>query len=84
MKPQEELLSMARKFISGDDRSMEFVASIESFALEHLLDSEMFEFLTEGLSLYRPWAGSPYWTEEDMLQLMKDFVAEFGHGGVVR
>ncbi|MEU5112650.1 hypothetical protein AB0G64_14220 [Streptomyces longwoodensis] len=81
MKSEEELLSMARRFIAGDDRSMEFVTSIEKFALEHLIDSEMFEFLTEGLSLYRPWAGSPYWTEEDMLQLMKDFVTEYGHGG---
>lgn len=56
---------------------MEFVASMEAFAIEHLLDTEVFEYLAEGLSLYRPWAGSPYWSEEDMVQLLEAFVAEF-------
>jgi hypothetical protein len=78
VKPEEKMLEMARTFISGEDRSMTFVASMEGFATEHLLDSEMFDFLAEGLSLYRPWAGLPYWSEEDMVQLMKDFLREFG------
>ncbi|MEU3516140.1 hypothetical protein ABZ770_12770 [Streptomyces sp. NPDC006654] len=77
MNPVEEILKMARKFISGEDRSMGFVASMESFLVEHLLDTQEFDFLAEGMSLYRPWAGPPYWTEEDMLHLMKDFVKEF-------
>jgi hypothetical protein len=78
VSPEEEILEMARKFISGEDRSMGFVASMEKLAVEHLSDSEMFEFLAEGVSLYRPWAGVPYWSEEDMVQLMEDFVNEFG------
>ncbi|GAA0334689.1 hypothetical protein ACKI1I_33165 [Streptomyces turgidiscabies] len=78
MNPVEETLEMARKFISGEDRSMGFVASMENIVVEHLSDSEVFEFLAEGISLYRPWAGAPYWSEEDMIQLMEDFVKEFG------
>jgi hypothetical protein len=77
MNPVKEILEMARRFISDEDRSMGFVMNMENFAVEHLLDSEMFEFLAEGMSLYRPWAGPPYWSEEDMVQLMKDFVREF-------
>ncbi|MGW7011598.1 hypothetical protein ACWGBJ_13465 [Streptomyces sp. NPDC054951] len=69
---------MAHKFISGEDRSMNFATSMESFTVEHFLDSEVFEFLAEGLSLYRPWEGPPYWSERDMLQLLEDFVREFG------
>ncbi|SCE01119.1 hypothetical protein GA0115239_11581 [Streptomyces sp. BpilaLS-43] len=69
---------MARKFISGEDRSMDLIASVESVAVEHLLESEVFEFLAEGISLYRPWAGAPYWSESDMVQLMEEFVREFG------
>lgn len=78
MNPVEDILEMARKFISGEDRSMNFVASMENFTVEHLLDSEVFEFLAEGMSLYRPWAGPPYWSEGDMVELMEDFVKEFG------
>lgn len=55
---------------------MDFVASVENFIVEHFLDGEIFEFLAEGVSLYRPWVGSPYWSEEEMLQLMEDFVKE--------
>lgn len=78
MRPTEEIIGMAQKFISGEDRSMGFVASMENVAVEHLADFEVFEFLTEGMSLYRPWAGSPYWAEEDMVQLLEGFVKEFG------
>ncbi|MFI6341116.1 hypothetical protein [Streptomyces sp. NPDC050535] len=78
MNPGEEILAMARKFISGDDRSMGFIASMEKVVVENLPDSDMFEFLAEGISLYRPWAGAPYWSEGDMVQLMEDFVQEFG------
>ncbi|MEV7365441.1 hypothetical protein [Streptomyces sp. NPDC091299] len=78
MNPEVEILEMARKFISGEDRSMGFVSSMEEFAVEKLSDSRMFEFLAEGLSLYRPWAGTPYWSEADMVQMLEDFVAEFG------
>ncbi|MGW7170909.1 hypothetical protein ACWGH3_37660 [Streptomyces sp. NPDC054884] len=77
MNPVEEILRMAQKFISGEDRSMGFIATVEDFTVEHFADSEVFEFLAEGLSLYRPWAGSPYWSEEDMVQLMTDFMKEF-------
>ncbi|RDD83917.1 hypothetical protein DVZ84_38060 [Streptomyces parvulus] len=69
---------MAGTFISGEDRSMAFVGQMEDFALEYLPDSEMLEFLAEGLSLYRPWAGSPYWSESEMRQLLCDFTQEFG------
>ncbi|WP_226487481.1 hypothetical protein [Streptomyces parvulus] len=78
MSPEKEILKMARTFISGEDRSMVFVGQMERFATEYLLDSEMFEFLAEGLSLYRPWAGSPYWSESDMQQLLCNFTQEFG------
>ncbi|MFD3505385.1 hypothetical protein ACFWWT_47975 [Streptomyces sp. NPDC058676] len=81
MNPLEEILEMARKFILGEDRSMDFVKSIEDFTVEHFLDSKVFEFLAEGMSLYRPWGGSPYWSERDMLQLLEDFVREFGPAG---
>jgi hypothetical protein len=79
VNPVKEVLGMAQKFISGEDRSMDFIASIEAFIVEHLLDTEVFEFLAEGMSLYRPWAGAPYWSEEDMVQLLRDFVTEFGN-----
>ncbi|MET9143431.1 MULTISPECIES: hypothetical protein [unclassified Streptomyces] len=78
MNPREEVLDMARRFVSGEDRSMAFVASMEDFATEHLLNTEAFEFLAEGISLYRPWAGTPYWSEREMVQLMKEFIEEFG------
>lgn len=78
MNPVAEILEMAQKFISGQDRSMGFIASMENLLVEHLSDSEAFEFLAEGISLYRPWAGVPYWSERDMVQLMEDFVKEFG------
>lgn len=78
MSPEKELLCMAQRFISGEDRSMEFVTAMENFTSECLLDSEMFEFLTDAFSLYRPWAGAPYWSEEDMVRLLREFVAEFG------
>ncbi|NEB02079.1 hypothetical protein [Streptomyces sp. SID13726] len=81
MNPLEEILEMARKFISGEDRSMEYVTSMEGFAVEHFMDSEVFEFLAEGMSLYRPWGGPPYWSERDMIQLLEDFVREFGTAG---
>ncbi|MFI7295519.1 hypothetical protein [Streptomyces sp. NPDC050121] len=57
---------------------MGFIASMEKLAVEQLSDSEAFEFLAEGLSLYRPWAGVPYRSEEDMVHLLNDFVREFG------
>ncbi|MET8168479.1 hypothetical protein ABZT34_30175 [Streptomyces sp. NPDC005329] len=60
---------------------MDFVTSMEGFVVEHFLDSEVFEFLAEGMSLYRPWAGSPYWSERDMLQLLEEFVREFEIAG---
>jgi hypothetical protein len=81
VNPLEEILGMARKFISGEDRSMDFVTSMEDFVTEHFLDSEVFEFLAEGMSLYRPWGGPPYWSESDMLQLLEDFVREFESAG---
>jgi hypothetical protein len=81
VNPIEEILEMARKFISGEDRSMGFIASMEDFVVQHFLDSEVFEFLAEGMSLYRPWAGSPYWTEGDMVHLMEDFVKKYGPPG---
>ncbi|MBF8174977.1 hypothetical protein IW294_29985 [Streptomyces olivaceus] len=77
MNPEEEILKMAQTFISGEDRSMAFVGKMESFVLTYLLDSEMFDFLAEGISLYRPWAGSPYWSESDMQQLLCAFTQEF-------
>ncbi|MFE9826900.1 hypothetical protein ACFYSH_33100 [Streptomyces sp. NPDC005791] len=79
MSPTGETLEMARKFISGEDRSTGFIASMESFVIEHLLDTEVFEFLAEGISLYRPWVGPPYWSEKEMIYLMETFVREFGH-----
>ncbi|MGW0801275.1 hypothetical protein [Streptomyces sp. NPDC002692] len=78
MNPKAEILAMARRFISGDDRSLTFVNSMEGFAIEHLSDSDEFEFLSEGMSLYRPWAGQPYWSEADMVEMLEDFVKEFG------
>ncbi|MFC9650678.1 hypothetical protein [Streptomyces sp. NPDC056937] len=78
MNPVEEILKMARKFIFGEDRFMGYITSMGNLAVKHLSDSEMFEFLTEGISLYRPWAGAPYWSEQDMVRLMEDFVREFG------
>ncbi|MFF1439261.1 hypothetical protein [Streptomyces sp. NPDC058295] len=84
MNPLEEILEMAHKFISGEDRSIDFVAPMEGFTVEHFLDSEVVEFLAEGMSLYRPWEGTPYWSEREMLQLLEDFVREFGTAGESR
>jgi hypothetical protein len=81
VNPVREIVEMAQKFISGEDRSVDFIASMEAFVIEYLLDTEVFEFLAEGISLYRPWAGSPYWSEGDMVQLLRDFVQEFGESG---
>ncbi|MGW1835644.1 hypothetical protein [Streptomyces sp. NPDC002067] len=72
MTPNTELIEMIDEFLSGRDRSMNSIRKIENTLIEHFLDSEVFEFLAEPISLYRPWEGTPYIGEQEMAQVLSE------------
>ncbi|MFF8816015.1 hypothetical protein [Streptomyces pactum] len=61
---------MIDDFLTGRDRSLQFVNEIENFLIAHFLDTEVFEAVTEEISLYRPGAGMPYTDEDDMMEAL--------------
>ncbi|GAA2932655.1 hypothetical protein [Streptomyces enissocaesilis] len=72
MTALHELKEMAQRFVDGEDRSMNLVNRMEDILVEHFLDSDLFESLGEGLAMYRPGAGHPYWSEPEIVQLFSE------------
>lgn len=72
MNPRESLLELINVFLSGQDRSMEVVSQIEAVAIDYFLDSDVYEILSEPLSLYRPGEGLPYVNEEEMAESLEE------------
>ncbi|WP_326598312.1 hypothetical protein [Streptomyces sp. NBC_01803] len=57
-------------FLTGRDRSAQFVQEIEDVLVADFLDTPVFEVLAEVVSLYRPGAGLPYTDEEEMSEAL--------------
>ncbi|MDT0550247.1 MULTISPECIES: hypothetical protein [Streptomyces] len=72
MNPRESLLELINVFLSGQDRSMQVVSRIEAVAIDYFLDSDVYEILSEPLSLYRPGEGLPYVNEEEMAEALEE------------
>ncbi|MGW3563345.1 hypothetical protein ACWDSL_05495 [Streptomyces sp. NPDC000941] len=72
MNPRESLLELINVFLSGQDRSMQVVSQIEAVAIDYFLDSDVYEILSEPLSLYRPGEGLPYVNEEEMAESLEE------------
>ncbi|AJE43342.1 hypothetical protein [Streptomyces nodosus] len=71
MKPIEEIKELAQEFIDGRDRSMRLVGKIENILISEFLDADLYEKLTEAVSLYRPGEGLPYYSEQDMKEALE-------------
>lgn len=51
---------------------MQVVSRIEAVAIDYFLDSDVYEILSEPLSLYRPGEGLPYVNEEEMAEALEE------------
>ncbi|MFI0821953.1 hypothetical protein ACH4TX_40250 [Streptomyces sp. NPDC021098] len=72
MNPRESLLKLIDEFLSGQDRSMQIVSQIEAVIIDYFLDSDVYEILSEPVSLYRPGEGLPYTDEEEMAESLEE------------
>ncbi|WP_159073469.1 hypothetical protein [Streptomyces sp. RTd22] len=72
MNPRESLLKLIDVFLSGQDRSMQIVSQIEAVTIDYFLDSDVYEILSEPVSLYRPGEGLPYMDEEEMAESLEE------------
>lgn len=72
MNPRESLLKLIDVFLSGQDRSMQIVSQIEAVTIDYFLDSDVYEILSESVSLYRPGEGLPYMDEEEMAESLEE------------
>lgn len=70
----EKFIELAQSFIDGTDRSMRAVGEMESLLVGEYEDTELYEFLIEPISLYRPWEGMPYVDEEEMSAILSEAV----------
>ncbi|MBO0656934.1 hypothetical protein J1792_30600 [Streptomyces triculaminicus] len=70
MTPQVRLLELIDRFLAGRDRSMRLVNEIEDILVVDFMDTDVFETLTEAVSLYRPGAGAPYVSEDEMAEVL--------------
>lgn len=53
----ELLIGMLERFVSGEDRSAEFVDKIEGVVIEYFQDSELYEELSGPISMFSPGGG---------------------------
>ncbi len=74
MGPEEELRNLMGDFLSGADRSIQLVGEIEEVVVGNFLDTELFEFLAEPLSLYRPGENMPYVDETEMVEVLREAI----------
>ena len=51
---------------------MQVVSQIEAVAIDYFLESDVYEILSEPLSLYRPGEGLPYVNEEEMAESLEE------------
>lgn len=70
MTPRQQLLSVIDAYRSGADRSVDAIGKLEAILIQHYVDSEIFEYLAEPVSLYRPFCGDPYVGEEEMNEIL--------------
>jgi hypothetical protein len=68
MTPQEELLALIDKFISGENRSLQLAGQIEGLVLEFFSDAPWFDDLSLSLAQYSPGSGRNYLNDKDLAQ----------------
>ncbi|MGW4040599.1 hypothetical protein ACWEIM_30720 [Streptomyces sp. NPDC004778] len=71
MSPLDRIKELAQGFIDGRDRSMSRIWEIETLLISDFLESDLYEDLSEAVSLYRPEEGAPYYGEEEMKEALE-------------
>jgi hypothetical protein len=72
----ERLLDMLETFVSGNDRSREFVGEIERLLVEQLRDSDVFAELTVPVASYRPEGGEHLYNSADLAKVFEGVLRE--------
>ncbi|WP_369201935.1 hypothetical protein [Streptomyces sp. PU-14G] len=69
--PTDDLLHLVDAFLGGRDQSLQLINKIERILIDHFPDSDVFEELTEPLTLFRPGCGTPYYDVPEMEEVLR-------------
>lgn len=74
----DQLVHLMQIFISGQDRSLEFVHKIEGHLIEHFRDDDIvFDELSEPIARYFPGGGEQLYDEAVLAKVFKDFLSSY-------